>query len=140
MDLKTKIFEKMNVPTLAALATITEKGFPWERYVMVRSDQDLFIWFATFRRSRKVQQIENESEVHLTLGVADAETAESYLQIQGKAVILTDAATKEANWNDHLGSIFSGPDDPDYCVGRITPYRIEYTGMVPGKGPEVWKT
>ena len=139
MDLKAKIIEKMKVPTLAAFATITEKGFPWVRYVMVRSDHDLFIWFATFRRSRKVQQIENEPEVHLTLGVADAKTAESYLQIQGKAVILTDAATKEAHWYDHLGNIFSGPKDPDYCVCRITPYRIEYTGMVLGKGPEVWK-
>jgi len=139
MDLKEKIVEKMKVPTLAAFSTITDKGFPWVRYVMVRSDHDLFIWFATFRRSRKVQQIENEPEVHLTLGVSDAETAESYLQIQGKAVILTDAATKEANWNDHLGSIFSGPEDPDYCVCRITPYRIEYTNMVPGEPPEVWK-
>ena len=102
-------------------------------------DQDLFIWFATFRRSRKGQQIENEPEVHLTLGVTDAETAESYLQIQGKAVILTDAATKKANWHDHLGNIFSGPEDPHHCVGKITPYRIEYIGMVPGKSPEVWK-
>jgi general stress protein 26 len=139
MNVKDKIIEKMKSPTLGAIATITEKGLPWVRYVMVWSDEDLFIWFATFRRSRKAQQIEKKSEVHLTLGVTDAETAESYLQIQGKAVILTDSATKQASWYDHLENIFSGPEDPEYCVCRITPYRIEYTSMAPGKSPEVWK-
>jgi general stress protein 26 len=66
------------------------------------------------------------------------ETAESYLQIQGRAEILTDEETKKAVWNDHLKNIFSGPDDPNYCVCKITPYRIEYQGMgmVP---PEVWE-
>jgi len=66
-------------------------------------------------------------------GVTDMGTAESYLQIQGRVEILTDEATKKMVWNDHLESYFSGPDDPDYCVCKITPYRIEYQGH--GKGP-----
>jgi general stress protein 26 len=66
------------------------------------------------------------------------QTAESYLQIQGRAEIITDEETKKAVWNAHLENIFSGPDDPNYCVCKITPYRIEYQGMgmVP---PEVWE-
>lgn len=56
-------------------------------------------------------------EVHLTTGVKSIETAESYLQIQG---------------------VFSGPDDPNYCVCRITPYRIEYHKMGPVPA-EVWE-
>lgn len=37
-----------------------------------------------------------------------------------------------------LQNIFSGPDDPNYAVCKITPYRIEYQSMsmVP---PEVWE-
>lgn len=139
MDLKAKIAAKMTQPTLTALATVTDKGLPWVRYVMAKADEHLFIWFATFQNSRKVRQIELNPEVHLTLGVTDVETAESYLQVQGKAVILTDRLTKQAVWYDHLANIFSGPDDPNYCVCRVTPYRIEYTHTVPGEAPEIWE-
>ena len=92
----------------------------------------------TFASSRKVVHIKKNPEVHLTVGVTSMETAESYLQIQGRAEVLTDTATKKAVWNDHLKGIFTGPEDPHYNVIKITPYHIEYEGMgiVP---PEVWE-
>ena len=137
-ELKQKILAKIDRPTLSALSTITEEGKPWVRYCTPMADENLTIWMATFLNSRKVAQIRKNPEVHLTTGVTDMETAESYLQIQGRAEILTDEKTKKAVWNDHLENIFSGPDDPNYCVCKITPYRIEYQGMgmVP---PEVWE-
>ena len=93
---------------------------------------------ATFVNSRKVGQIKKNPEIHLTTGVTGMETADSYLQIQGRGEILTDAEAKKAAWLDYLKGIFTGPDDPNYCVCKITPYRIEYqtTGMTP---PEVWE-
>ena len=137
-ELKQKILSKIPGPTLSALATITEDGKPWVRYVTPMADENLTIWMATFINSRKVAQIRKNPEVHLTTGVTDMETAESYLQIQGHAVILTDEETKKAVWFDHLKNIFSGPDDPNYCVCKITPYRIEYQviGML---SPEIWE-
>lgn len=137
-ELKKKILAKMDRPTLSVLSTITEDGKPWARYVTPMADENLTIWMATFVQSRKVAQIRKNPEIHLTTGVTDMGTAESYLQIQGRAEILTDEASKKAAWNDHLESYFSGPDDPNYCVCKITPYRIEYQGMgmVP---PEVWE-
>lgn len=137
-ELKQKILAKMSQPTLSALATITEQGKPWVRYVTPMFDEDLNIWMATFINSRKVAQIRKIPEVHLTVGVTSVETAESYLQVQGRAEILTDEETKKARWYDHLKGIFSGPEDPNYCVCKITPYRIEYQGM--GMVPaEVWE-
>ena len=137
-ELKKKILAKLEGPTLATLATITEDRKPWVRYVTPVADENLTIWVASFVNSRKVAQIRKHPEVHLTVGVTTMETAESYLQIQGRAEIRTDAETKKAAWYGHLERIFSGPDDPDYCVCKITPYRIEYQtmGMVP---PEVWE-
>ena len=137
-ELKQKILAKIDRPTLSALATITEDGKPWVRYVTPMADENLNIWMATFAQSRKVGQIAKNPEVHLTVGVTTMETAESYLQVQGRAEILSDDATKKAVWNDHLKGIFSGPDDPNYCVCKITPYRIEYQGMGPVP-PEVWE-
>ncbi|MEW6261726.1 MAG: pyridoxamine 5'-phosphate oxidase family protein [Thermodesulfobacteriota bacterium] len=137
-ELKQKILAKLKQPVLSALATITEDGQPWVRYVTPFADDNLTIWLSTFIRSRKVAQIRRNPEVHLTTGVTALETAEAYLQIQGRAEILTDDQTKKAVWFDYLQNIFSGPDDPNYCVCKITPYRIEYKGMGL-KPPEVWQ-
>ena len=137
-DLKQKILAKIKGPTLSALATMTEDGRPWVRYVTPLADKNLTFWMATFINSRKVAQIKKNPEVHLTVGVTTPETAESYLQVQGRAEILTDEETKKAVWFDQLKGIFSGPDDPNYCVCKIIPYRIEYHTMGPVP-PEVWE-
>ena len=128
----------MKEHTLASFATVTEDGKPWTRYVVVKADEELNIWFATFLNSRKVLQIAKNPEVHLTLGVNDPQTAVSWLQVQGKAELLEDAETKNAVWYDMLNSIFNGPDDPNYVVCKITPYRIEYYMMNMPK-PEIWE-
>jgi general stress protein 26 len=139
-DLKSKIQAKMAEPTLAALATKTEDGKPWVRYVMALADQELGIRIATFLNSRKVAQIKADPEVHLTLGVASLETARSYLQVQGRAEILTEAAERQGMWGEELAQYFSGPDDPNYCVIKVAPYRIEYNDMASGSmEPQVWE-
>jgi len=137
-ELKEKIFEKMKNYTLAALATIAEDGKPWARYVVVKADDQLNIWFATFKNSRKTSQVANNPEVHLTLGVSDPQTAVSWLQIQGRAELFEDAETRNEVWYDLLNSIFTGPDDPNYVVCKIKPYRIEYYMMNMPK-PEIWE-
>ena len=136
--LTEKIFEKMKEHTLASFATVTEDGKPWTRYVVVKGDEQLNIWFATFLNSRKTLQIAKNPEVHLTLGVSDSQTAVSWLQVQGRAEFLQDAETKNAVWFDQLGSIFSGRDDPNYVVCKVKPYRIEYFMMNMPK-PEIWE-
>ena len=128
-EMKQKILAKIQGPTLSVLSTVTEEGKPWGRYVTPFADESLTLWMATFVHSRKVGQIKKNPEVHLTTGVTNMEGAESYLQIQGRAEILTDDETKKSVWFDHLANIFSGPDDPNYCVCKITPYRIEYQTM-----------
>ena len=129
----------MNEHTLASFATITEDGKPWTRYVVVKADDQMNIWFGTFKNSRKINHILINPEVHLVLGVTDPQTAVSWLQIQGRAEIFEDAKTKNAVWYDLLGSIFSGPEDPNYVVCKVTPNRIEYYTMNMPK-PEIWQT
>ena len=135
--LKDHIMEIMEKPQLASLATLTEEGKPWVRYVMATGDKDLTLRFASFLDSRKVVQMKKNPEVHLTCGVTTPESADSYLQIQGRAEVITEEAERRAYWKEELKRYFSGPDDPNYCVVKIAPYRIEY--MAPGAlEPEVW--
>jgi general stress protein 26 len=137
-QLKRKIIAKLSAPTLCVLATVTEDGKPWARYVTPFADENLTIWLATFVNSRKIAQIRKNPEVHLTTGVTDPRIDMPYLQIQGQADILTDGETKKAVWSDYLARIFSGPDDPSFVVCRINPYRIEWQPAGPG-APEVWE-
>jgi len=137
-ELKAKILAKMNAPTLASFATLTEDGKPWVRYVTPLADQDMVIRFATFIASRKVAQVKKNPEVHLTLGVTDPMTAQSYIQVQGKAQIKTDQASREKVWFDRLKAYFQGPDDPNLAVVEITPYRIEFMDMGSVE-PQVWE-
>lgn len=136
-DLAEKIYEILKNPQLSGLATITEDGKPWVRYVLALTTEDLTIHIATFVGSRKVSQIEKNPEVHLTCGVTDLASMGPYLQIQGRATLDTSKEARHSLWYDELSNLFQGPDDPNYAVIRVIPYRIEY--CIPGTPePVVW--
>lgn len=137
-DSKDKIMNILNEPQLAVLATVCEDGKPWCRYVLVFTDENMNIRFATNIATRKVSQTEKNPEVHLTCGVTNPFEVQSWLQIQGRAHTDTSEETKKDFWYDMLDHIFSGPDDPSYAVMEVKPYRIEY--IEAGKlEPEVWE-
>ena len=137
-DLKARILETLKGLQLASLATVTEDGKPWTRYVMVTADESLTLRAATFVNARKVKQIERNPEVHVTCGIADPTVMKSYLQVQARARLTTDEAERRGFWNDSLQGIFSGPDDPSYGVLVMPAYRIEL--CTPGSlDPEVWE-
>jgi general stress protein 26 len=137
-DLAQRILTIIKEPHLASFATTAEESKPWVRYVTCQASEDLTIRFSTFIGSRKVAQLKKNPEVHLTCGVTDLATAQTYLQIQGKAELSTDKAEREAFWNDYLTRYFKGPDDPNYGIIIVKPYRIELYTMGNFK-PEVWK-
>ena len=136
--LRERIADVVKQLQLSCLATVTEDGKPWVRYVMTAAGDDLTVRCATFASARKVKQIEKNPEVHLTCGVSDPTQMRPYLQIQAKAQVSTDEAERRGFWNPSLAQIFDGADDPNYAVIVIIPYRIEYWS--PGSfEPEVWE-
>lgn|GEM_PF-174418 len=123
---------------LASLATVSEDGRPWVRYVIPRASDDLSLRVATRVNSRKVAHIRQNPEVHLTCGVSDPRHVDTFLRIQGKAEFTTDRSERESFWDPHLENVFKGSDDPNYGVIRITPYRIEVWKEGPSE-PDVWE-
>jgi len=138
-DLKQRILQITQQLQLVSLATVTEEGKPWVRYVMALSDDGLTMRCATFANARKVRQIAENPEVHLTCGVTDPAVMKPYLQIQATARLATDEAERHAFWNDTLKEIFDGPDDPKYAVLVMPAYRVEYWSPDSFE-PEVWET
>ncbi len=137
-DLKQRILDIIGQPQLMSLATVNEDGLPWVRYMVGGADESMTIQFATFIKSRKIHHVRGNPEVHITAGSTSVSEMKPYVQIQARAKVVTDIAAKEALWCDELGDYFSGPDDPNYAILRIKPYRIEY--LTPGNlTPEVWE-
>lgn len=137
-DLKERILEVVRGrPVLSAFATITEGGLPWVRYVIAETNEDLDFRFTSFVDARKVGQMRNDPEGHLTCGIQDPSKFHMpYLQVQGRAEFRTDAEARHDYWSDRLAVLFDGPDDPRYGVVTLRAYRIEYTRV--GVPPEVW--
>lgn len=135
--LKAEILDVLRQRRVASFATVTPEGKPWVRYVVVSADEQLRLTFPTHAKSRKVSQIRANPEVHLTMGVAQLETARTYVQVAGTAEIVNDAALKQAEWRPFLTAYFRGPDDPDYCLVIVTPYRIELVSADAWE-PRVW--
>ena len=137
-DFRQQILAITRNAHLATLATISDNCKPWVRYVIPRADEDMNIRIATRVNSRKVMQIQNNPEVHLTCGVSDPRNIDTFLQIQGRAIFTTDQHEREFFWDPHLGNVFDGPNDPEYGIIRITPYRIELWKEGDNE-PEVWE-
>ncbi len=76
--------------------------------------------------------------MHITAGVTDPERAGSYLQIQGLARFADDEAERQGFWHAELEKYFSGPDDPNYGIMLVEPYRIELHHME-GLQVEIWE-
>ncbi len=137
-ELQERILEITRQPHLASLATIAADGKPWVRYVIPRADENLIFRVATRLHSRKVAQIQQNPEVHLTCGVTDPRQVGTFLQIQGRAELSCSQQERESFWDPHLERAFEGPDDPEYGVLRITPSRIELWEEE-NPDPEVWE-
>lgn len=136
-QLEKRILEIFAQQPLAVCASITLDGKPWVRYVAISAEEDLSIRFATFAGTRKVEQIRANPEVHLTCGVESLSEMKPYLQVQGLAEFSRNKTLRHDFWNPMLEHIFKGPDDPNYGVVVVKPYRIECT--TPGSMvPEIW--
>jgi len=138
-NVEDSIREILTGPKLAGLATVTQEGQPWVRYVMaLPNPKDFTLGVAAAVGSRKVAQIRGNPEVHVTCGVDSLETARHYVQIQARAEVTQDDELRRAYWSAMLGNYFKGPDDPQYALILIKPYRIEYMSMG-SLEPEVWE-
>lgn len=137
-DLKQRIFDAAKDFQLINFATITEDGRPWVRYVVGKADKDLVFRFCSHLGARKIAQVRKNPNVHISLGAKDLESANHWLQVEGKAEVSTDKADRDSFWFDDLKNYFSGPDDPNYSIVIVRPSRIEF-GTMGTMTPEVWE-
>ena len=125
-ELKNKIIKLISKTQLASLAT-TENGKPWVRYMTISGEPDLTLYTTTFSSARKVQQIKENSNVNVIIGGDQENFKNPHINVRATAQIAADLETKKKFWDDHLKRFFSGPEDPNFSVIKISPQVIEYT-------------
>ncbi len=93
------------------------------RPLEARPDRDAgLIWFLTDARAHKDDEIEAASDVGLVF-IDHADKA--YLSITARAEVLRDPERAAKIWAQTDAVWWSGPDDPNLRVLRVTPSRAE---------------
>ncbi|MFC5431138.1 pyridoxamine 5'-phosphate oxidase family protein [Paraburkholderia denitrificans] len=115
----------------AALALIDEDGYPTASTLTIaKADGIKWLTFATSLDRDSVQRIKNCNRASVCVN-----TSEYNITLVGTAEILNDAQTKNDMWFPIMGSEWSGPDDPEYCVIRFTTKRYSlFVGYEEVKG------
>ncbi|GGM33606.1 general stress protein 26 [Paraliobacillus quinghaiensis] len=115
----TKILDDHQIGTMATV----EQDKPYSRYMTFFHD-GITLYTATNKQTHKVEDIKQNPHVHILLGYTFDGTSDEYIEIEGEASIHDEAEMKQRLWNEKLSPWFSGPDDPNYTVLKITPTEI----------------
>jgi general stress protein 26 len=123
--LKAKVAELIKKNRYVKLITFGTDGAPRARIMTnLPMGKDMVIWFATGLSTSKICDIRKNPNVCVFIDDADDHSNAS---ITGTAEIVTDKKLLKKFWQEVFGFFFpGGPTDPDYCLLKITPKKVEY--------------
>lgn len=129
-DLKKSVVDLISRNRYAKLITFGQDGAPRARIMTnLPMGKDMAIWFATGLSTSKIQEIKKNPTVSVFVDDPNDQTNASII---GKAEIVTDDRLRKKFWQEPFGFFFpGGPSDPDYCLIKITPKKVEYLNPGP---------
>lgn len=129
-DLKKSVVDLISRNRYAKLITFGQDGAPRARIMTnLPLGKDMAIWFATGLSTSKIQDIKKNPNVSVFIDDPNDQTNASII---GKAEIVTDDRLRKKFWREPFGFFFpGGPSDPDYCLIKITPKKVEYLNPGP---------
>jgi general stress protein 26 len=124
-DLKQQVAELINRNRYAKLITFGLDGAPHGRIMTnLPLGKDMVVWFATGLSTSKIKDIKKNPNVSVFVDDPNDQTNASII---GKAEIVTDGRLLKKYWQEPFSFFFPhGPSDPDYCLLKITPKKVEY--------------
>ncbi|MCK6255728.1 pyridoxamine 5'-phosphate oxidase family protein [Fictibacillus sp. KIGAM418] len=124
-EFKQKIKDIVDSNPIGTLSTISGNK-PHSRYMSFQRE-DITLFTATSKQTHKVEEIQENPNVHVLLGYEDWN--DPYIELQGTVTVRDDKELKEDFWHDMMKNWFSGPEDPNYIILEIKPsvYRLMNT-------------
>ncbi len=134
-----EVDEASQKATWCAVATVAN-GEPRVRMVHPTWEGET-LWFATGATSPKVRQMQANAIVDIQYQVGPPTF--THILVRGPAEIVSDPAEKKRVWDviDYDLSQFwsGGPEDPGYAPIKITPTRVELSGMFGSADKRVYR-
>lgn len=97
----------------------------------IETEDNGTIWFFTDVRSIKVEEVSTEHNVHLVYAHPGKE---SYLDVWGRASVITDKQNIKDKWSPIVKAWFpQGPDDPNLVLLKVLPENAYYWNAEAGK-------
>jgi len=114
-----KILKESAVGTMATI----QQNKPHSRYMTFFSEE-FTLYTATSKHTEKVDELEVNPHTHILIGYEGKGMGDEYLEIEGTVGISDDESVKEKVWNKHLKPWFSGPEDPNLVILKVSPDSI----------------
>jgi general stress protein 26 len=135
VDLREKVLNIIKNQPTGVLATIRDNK-PHSCFMMF-FHEDLTLYVATDRQTKKMDDIQQNPNVHVLFGREGKSWEEEFIEIEGTASVEEDTGLKSKFWNTSLQRWLNGPDDPNYVLLKVTPSHIYYVGKAGTIKPEV---
>lgn len=121
-EIITAAKEIMGSVRTCALITLDQEGRPRVRTMdPFLPEENLIVWLGTNKKSRKVNQIQNNPSV--TLYYLDTDDS-GYVMIHGKAVLVDPQDEKEERWKDEWEQFYPNKE-VDYILIKVSPEWVE---------------
>lgn len=103
----------------AMFTTINSDGTIHSRPMVVQDFEfDGDLWFYTYKRSGKIEDIQEDN--HVSIAFMDAKS-NRYISVSGSAEVHTDAWTLKKMWSDTFSRWFpEGPRHPDLALIKVS--------------------
>ncbi|MBS2968022.1 pyridoxamine 5'-phosphate oxidase family protein [Metabacillus sp. KIGAM252] len=121
-ELREQIVKLIDQNKIGTLATV-KNGKPHSRY-MTFFNENLTLYTPTDIETHKVEEVDENPNVHILLGYDGEGFGDTYVEIEGKASIEKSEELKQRLWDDNMKMWFDGPHDDNYIILKITPDHI----------------
>lgn len=121
-DAKEKALKIMDKNDVGVLATISDNK-PTARYMTFYSEE-FVLYTVTDKRTEKVEDIEKNANAFVLLGYEEGILDKDYVEIEATVSTTQNPELIDRAWNDYMEESYTGKDDPNILVLKLTPNKV----------------
>ncbi len=112
-----------------AFITVDAEGRPQIRTINpFPPEEDMTVWFATGSQTRKVAEL--KANPHVAVYYADHQNGTGYVQLTGRAVLVSDKAEIDKHRRGYWAQSF--PNDKNLILVKVVPERLDVINYAAG--------